>query len=347
MARRMLWLSLVVAIALVAFWAGREATVTPSDPLIESRPVAYEIIEGTVGRSFRFTARAEWLLSPVGRNSGVGTVTSVGITGVADVEPGEVLYSIDLRPVVAAEGPIPMFRALAARSEGPDVAQVQSLLDTLGFYDGTTDGVYGPAMQRSVKAWQESLGVEADGVVRRGDVVFFPELPSRLILSEDIEVGAPLMGGERAVLALSAAPKFTVTLGLDQRDLVPLAADATVEHSEGIWTAKVASATETPFGELELELTGLNGEQLCRDECELVPVGDVSLYETEIVVTPPQTGPVVPIAAIVTDPAGRSFVTELDGETREVVVLAAASGLAVVSGVEAGDVLILPFGGSS
>lgn len=60
-------------------------------------------------------------------------------------------------------------------------------------------------------------------------------------------------------------------------------------------------------------------------------------------VVPETTGPVVPVAAIVTDAGGAQSVRLPDGSEMPILVLASTGGLAVVSGIDAGDVVVLPF----
>jgi peptidoglycan hydrolase-like protein with peptidoglycan-binding domain len=56
-------------------------------------------------------------------------------------------------------------RLLRAGSTGADVAALQELLAHLGFDPGSSDGVFGPATESAVRAFQLSRGPEADGVV--------------------------------------------------------------------------------------------------------------------------------------------------------------------------------------
>lgn len=44
------------------------------------------------------------------------------------------------------------------------VVELQTVMTTLGYYDGPIDGVYGDATTEGVKKMQEDLGVTADGV---------------------------------------------------------------------------------------------------------------------------------------------------------------------------------------
>ncbi len=54
--------------------------------------------------------------------------------------------------------------AFRVGDQGSDVAEIQGQLASLG-YDVAADGDYGPATAEAVKAFQASLGIEADGLV--------------------------------------------------------------------------------------------------------------------------------------------------------------------------------------
>jgi len=74
-----------------------------------------------------------------------------------------------------------------------------------------------------------------------------------------------------------------------------------------------------------------------------VPIEGRSDFPADIVVVPETAGPVVPVAAIQTGADGSTFVTGTSGDPVAVEVVASHAGLAVVDGVETGDVLLLPF----
>jgi len=338
---------IVVVLTAAAFWAGRVTMFPPDDPLASNpAPVTYEVIEQTIGRSLQFTAVAEWAASPVARAQAPGIVTSIAFEPGTAVEPGDVLFTVDLRPVIVAQGAIPSFRDMKAGDEGSDVRQLQELLTGLGFLDGESDGRFGMSTEAAVRAWQASLGLDDDGVVLRGDIVFAPELPARVVATEALSVGAPLTGGEIVVSALAPAPTIVVPLTPEQRDLVPLSGDVVITYPDGTWPGVIARAAESveEGGTLELVLEAATGGPPCGDDCAqwIPPVGRTD-FTVEIVVVPETTGPVVPVAAIVTDPGGEQTVRLVDGTEVPVEVRESTGGLAVVSGLSAGDVVLLPF----
>jgi peptidoglycan hydrolase-like protein with peptidoglycan-binding domain len=232
---------------------------------------------------------------------------------------------------------------MALRVEGEDVAQLQRLLAQLSFYEGEADGDFDSSTRGAVRAWQESLGVADDGVVRVGDVVFVPGLPARVMLSEEVTVGATLVGGELAVRRVSEEVRFWIPLSPEQRSLVPLSADVMVTHGHSMWEATIVEAIEDEAqGELVLILASRDGGSVCSSECGEVSLEGQTSFSSEIVVVPETAGPVVPVAAIETLPDGATVVTANNGSQIPVNILAAADGLAVVDGLEVGDVITLP-----
>jgi len=338
----------LAAAAAAGFWAGRVALAPPEDPLAaESGPVTYEVVEQTLARSLQFAAVAEWEARPLGRAWAAGIVTSVGFAPGDAVDAGDILFTVDLRPVVVAAGDVPAFRDLQPGDAGADAAQLQAMLAQTGFLDAEPDGQFGEATLAAVRAWQDSLGVDDDGIVRQGDIMFTPELPVRVVATETLAVGAPLAGGEVVVNGLASTPRVVVPLTPDQRNLVPLSGSVRLTYPEGTWEAVIARAVETTeqgVGRLDLVLEAPGGGPVCGDSCAAwIPPQGRTDFPAEIVIIPETTGPVVPVAAIVTDPGGGQSVQLRDGAQVPVEVLVSTGGLAVVSGIEAGEVVVLPF----
>lgn len=341
------WAGTVVLAATAGLWAARATLETPSIAVTPDTPLLYTVTEGTVSRVMSFTAAARWQSVPLARNAASGTLTTVDVQPGDRVEVGQRLYTVDLRPVTAAEGAVPAFRDLADGATGTDVEQLQAFLAAVGHYGGAASGAFDAATASAVRTWQRAIGITADGVVRRGDLLFFPGLPARVTPADALQVGAPISAGETAIEALPEAPTFTITLGLEQADLVPLVTTVLVHHTGGTWQGSIASSTATPAGELVLTLVGPDATSLCGDQCGAVPIGDeAALYTADLIAVPETTGPVVPVSALRTRPDGSAAVVTADGREITISILAAAEGRAVVSGIAVGTTIRL-FGEST
>lgn len=75
------------------------------------------------------------------------------------------------KPTVSETKPT---RTLRAGASGEDVRSVQSMLDKLGYYGGSLDGIYGEGTVAAVKAFQARNGLTADGKVgsKTADVLY-------------------------------------------------------------------------------------------------------------------------------------------------------------------------------
>jgi peptidoglycan hydrolase-like protein with peptidoglycan-binding domain len=335
------WLASICIAAAIGGWAVRATITVPDQPASRAAPVLYTVSVGTVERVQSFTAQASWSGQSLGRNSASGTVTTVDVIPGREVAVGDRLYSVDLRPVIAAAGAVPSFRDLSSGAKGRDVRQLQQFLRQEGFYAGPLSGSFSRATNHGVRRWQKALGEPADGTVRSGDLLFLPTLPIRVAPGEALRVGAVLGGGETVLEVLPAGPVFTVTLGADQAKLVPLSGKVKVHHDDGTWTGSIAASTTTASGELVLTLEGSGGSPICDDQCELVPLGDPTLYRVDLVSVPETSGPLVPSAALATGPDGTAYVIDRNGMPIGVTVVAAVDGRAVVSGIEPGQVVRL------
>lgn len=346
------WFTATVAavlLVLVGFWAGRVVLVPPADPLAETEVVAFEVIEGSLGRSVELTAIGAWERTPLARAVVGGTVTSVDIQSGDVVDVGDVVLTIDLRPSVVAVGAVPSFRDLSVGSTGRDVAQLEAFLADSGHPIGDRDGAFDEGLAEGVRAWQAELGVTPDGVVRLGDLLFVSELPSRVTLDPPVTVGSLVVPGQPLLSVLSDEPAFWLPLTLDQRSFASLGSEVVIDHGSGEWRAVVDAVVERPEeARIELRLAPASGHALCGAECgTAVNFEDRSLFPARLEVVPEVTGPMVPIAALITDPTGGVVVRTVGGDELQIRVVASTEGRAIVEGVPIGTLIVLPNGDGS
>lgn len=139
-----------------------------------------------------------------------GTITAIAEPGTA-LQQGDVLYRVDGEPVVVLYGDVPAYRTLLDAStnlEGDDVEQLEAALVDLGYDPDTSvtvDQEFTYNTSQMVEAWQEDLGVEADGIVSLGEVVFIPgpsQVRSSVAVGDSTGNGSPvvtLITGEEMV----------------------------------------------------------------------------------------------------------------------------------------------------
>jgi multidrug efflux pump subunit AcrA (membrane-fusion protein) len=81
----------------------------------------------------------------------------------AEVVEGALLFEISGRPVFAMRGELPMYRQLTPGSKGPDVLQLETSLQTLGFAPGAVDDLYDAGTEAALDAFYQSRGYASEG----------------------------------------------------------------------------------------------------------------------------------------------------------------------------------------
>ncbi|WP_166787583.1 peptidoglycan-binding domain-containing protein [Cryobacterium levicorallinum] len=334
---------LIVASGAVG-WAA--ATVlTPAEDVLDSTAFTYvEVVNGEAGSSISLNTVAGWIPVAIGSNRASGVVTSVNVEPGQEVGQGAVLYTVNLRPVVIAQGAVPAFQSLSSGSKGADVAGLQSMLAALGFYGHEVDGKFDYATTSAVKSWQESIGLEADGVVQAGDVVFVPMLPTRVALDiATVKRGASLAGGEEVVRGLPAAPVFTLPVTEAQAGLMPTGTRVEITGPDAqTWEGFVIDQRSTEQGGITVFLEGKDGASICGEECGSIPVTDRALLRSRIVTVESVVGLAVPSAALLTRSDGTISVIDDEDVEHAVIVVTSARGISIVKGVAAGMMVRAP-----
>lgn len=326
-------------------WALIAITRPTEDPLDAATFTLVEVVNGEVGANLQLNTVAEWTSAPVGANRAVGVVTGVSLEPGTEASQGSVLYTVDLRPVVVAQGVVPMFRDIGDGVMGQDVRQVQQMLSDLGFYRGEVGGQAGPVTAAAIREWQKSLGVDQTGVVTAGDVIFVPTLPARVVLDNEIVFrGASLAGGEAVLSGLPLSPEFTVPVSDTQSAMIPAGTRVEITSPEGeMWTGFAGEQLrDASSGTVTVSLSGKDGAVICAEQCEQVPVTGQVTLSSKIVTVETVTGLVVPSSALVSGADGQLEVVDEAGERIPVAVLSAARGMSVIDGVDAGVKVRVP-----
>jgi peptidoglycan hydrolase-like protein with peptidoglycan-binding domain len=164
--------------------------------------VTYDETTATLG----FTTSAT-VSSPV-----AGTVTSI-VAGGDTIDAGTVVATIDGNPVVAMIGDIPGYRDLStSSSDGADIRQLEANLVQLGFdadHEIVVDEEFDSATKAAVTAWEDSLGLDGDGEIVAGELVF---IPGRLLVDTvSATVGGSVESGAALVVGREAERKYLVT----------------------------------------------------------------------------------------------------------------------------------------
>src|SRR5690606_9434120 len=127
----------------------------------------------------------------------------------------------------------PSFRDLVEGAQGDDVRQLREFLHASGHLRLAGSDKYDGATTTAVKRWQKASGLEQDGVVRAGDIIYAPTLPARVYLAADVRVGARLDAGTQVLSTLADGPTFEIVLAQEQSELVPTTGDVVVDDRNG------------------------------------------------------------------------------------------------------------------
>ncbi|MCB2177620.1 MAG: peptidoglycan-binding protein [Actinomycetales bacterium] len=341
--RRGLWraVAAVVGIAAVGaagFWAGRETLEPPTaQAQVADSFVDVDVTVQQVGRVLTLSTTARRASTPLAVNALAGTVTQVAADG--EHRAGDVLYTVGATPVVLVAGTTPFWRDLGPGDTGADVAQVQRFLASTGTHL-TADGRWGSATTAALERWQKQRGAAITGTVALGTMVASPAMPVTVDLDASVLwPGATLSGGETPLTVPAGDPVFVMQLTSTQAAMVPAGTRVTVHADGADWPGVAGDPTTSDTG-VDVPVTAPDGTVLCGQDCGLLPTSQVYLL-TEVAVREPVTGPVVPVAAVTTEPDGTTSVAVVGegGTTRAVPVhvQTVADGLAVVDGVRPGD----------
>jgi peptidoglycan hydrolase-like protein with peptidoglycan-binding domain len=150
----------------------------------------------------------------------------------ATVKRGGRLYEVDGKPVRLLYGSRPAWRDLRVGVEGADVLQLERNLRALGYTSTsgvTVDDQFTANTADAVAAWQADAGMDDDGVVNLGEVVFEPG---------QVRVGAHVAavggGAQGGIMGLTSADRVvSVALATSDQGDVKVGDKVTVELPDG------------------------------------------------------------------------------------------------------------------
>jgi HlyD family secretion protein len=122
--------------------------------------------------------------SAAGGSPGTVYISGLDVAAGQTISNGEKLAEIDGEPLFALAGGVPAWRDITPGENGPDVAELQKALASLGYYSGgDTPGFFGAATQEAVALYYEHLGdtPPVTGGVPLSDVIFLPSLPAKVV----------------------------------------------------------------------------------------------------------------------------------------------------------------------
>jgi peptidoglycan hydrolase-like protein with peptidoglycan-binding domain len=156
-------------------------------------------------------------------NQARGTYTKLPQVGQA-VRQGQVLYRVNNSLVVLLYGSTPAYRNLSAGMTGPDVAELNADLVTLGYSARSqlsrSSAYFGSATTSALEKLQATLGVNQTGTLTLGQAVFEPT--------------AVRVSALPVPLGVSAQPGQLVLHGTSTRRVVQVALDASQENEVAV-----------------------------------------------------------------------------------------------------------------
>lgn len=272
-----------------------------------------------------------------------GIVTSTGAPGTV-VSVGDELFRIDDKPVVLMRGKLPAWRAFSeGMTDGNDVLQLEQSLASLGFFRLTPDARFTPVTKTAVKYWQKSLGLDQDGTIEHGRIVFSP----KDVRVQQAKAKAGSAAGGEIISVTGVKKEVEVFLDTSARSLAKKGAKVSVSLPGGATEPGTVSAVGTPVEQegadgatRKIPVTVVMEQEKAAADLQDVPVGvQFTQVKAKKVVQ-------VPVSALLAQPGGGFAVEVTEGELVKLVPVKPgifANGLVEVlkGDLKAGDSVVV------
>ena len=303
-------LAVGLVLALLAY--GAYVLITQEEDAVEEQVIIIDevgrstlqdtvVVRGNVGREGRFVITG---FSPQ-------RVTSVSVEVDTEVRVGDEILRLDGRPMLATLGATPFYRPLDRFvGDGPDVEQLEQLLEDAGFSPGTINQEFSSATGDALEDWQEANGYPADGTFLPTDVAV-QEWPA-LIGSVDVEVGQSVASGQPLVGFVET--DLAIAIAVDPTDRnrleVGLPAVVTVTASEIEVDGRLSELAEAP----QVDDQGVERYAGEVESESKLDVADGAAVRVEVILAEVVDAMVVPVASVSLDGSGNEEVRILNEE---------------------------------
>jgi peptidoglycan hydrolase-like protein with peptidoglycan-binding domain len=190
-----------------------------------------------------------------GGSSGGVYISRLDVAAGRTIFNGEKLAEIDGEPLFALAGRVPAWRDITPGETGPDVAELQRALASLGYYSGgDTPGLFGGATQEAVWLYYGHLGYTppSSGGVPMTDVIFLPSLPAKVVAvngAKGQQPGQPFLElAARGSLALTGELPPAYAAQVKRGLKVKTFDEVTGIHAAGRVTGVGLATTVAPIG---------------------------------------------------------------------------------------------------
>jgi multidrug efflux pump subunit AcrA (membrane-fusion protein) len=188
-----------------------------------------------------------------------GRVSQINVDDGDTINAGDVLLALDGRSAVAANGDFSFYRQLDVGSDGPDVLQLERILQESGYDPGAVDRLYTEATRSALREWQITYGYGgATPEPEETIVITLAEGNGYTIADKDTTA---LIIGPSVPGQISESPVLVSTLGAGlipmQEPVIPrIGMDvATAEVTEGDTYTITLYSDPAPTADTEFEVT--------------------------------------------------------------------------------------------
>lgn len=278
------------------------------------------------------------------RAAGPGRVTRVDVSEGKTINPGDELFQVDGRPVIAVNGSFPFWEDLKEGASGADVAQLKSMLRAEGFSPSraVSDQRFDSTTTTALEAWQKLHGFPRDGVLETADTQV-AGWPAR-IGPVKVGMGDFVAPGVELTSVVSAQLQVHLSLAAADRQKLQVGQQAQVQI---VATGKTATGTITALD--NSATTDAQGNKTYGGTVSVangLDVLDGSSVKVTAIIQEVKNAVAVPVAAVVTDATGKPEVRVQDarGKIKSVPVVTGLTDGAyteIESGLSGGETVIL------